>query len=178
MTHNLSEVGNHSTYNVTVWTTRWGVAVLLFTRHYIHIFCPRSAVNRCFAAPIRSSHHIQVLPAHDVHRSNDSIQTSLMLSLSRLCSQNVHVWRGSITAPLECQLGRTFVQARVLPPRHSVNSKNTVITESKSILWQKSESLISALLLALSLLVSRVLTDYSDTTLSLDDLTFFANRFY
>ena len=34
------------------------------------------------------------------------------------------------------------------------------------------------LLLTLSLFVSRILADYSDTTLSLDDLTFFANRFY
>ena len=33
-------------------------------------------------------------------------------------------------------------------------------------------------LLTQSLFVSRILADYSDTTLSLDDLTFFANRFY
>lgn len=32
--------------------------------------------------------------------------------------------------------------------------------------------------LALSLFVTWVFTDYSDTTLSFDDLTFFANRFY
>lgn len=59
--------------------------------------------------------------------------------------------------------------------------KRTIITESKFYLNNrkaKVSALVSVLSLALSLFVSRILTDYSDTTLSFDDLTFFANRFY
>lgn len=60
-------------------------------------------------------------------------------------------------------------------------NKRTIITESKFYLNNrkaKVSALVSVLSLALSLFVSRILTDYSDATLSLDDLTFFANRFY
>ncbi len=61
---------------------------------------------------------------------------------------------------------------------HNVTAlSGTVITESKSIEMTDHPS-PGSVPLALSLLMSRVLTDNSDTTLSLDDLAFFANRFY
>ena len=98
---------------------------------------------------------------------------------------NQSVYNVTVRMPLPAFIGTKYkpaINARdIIYLLYPARNKRTIITESKFYLNNrkaKVSALVSVLSLALSLFVSRILTDYSDTTLSLDDLTFFANRFY
>lgn len=72
-----------------------------------------------------------------------------------------------------------YISSRLVPLFKQVLTTNPVVASLQPLkIRRKNAGLIIYWLLALSLLVFWVFTDYSDASLSLNDFALFANRFY